>query len=281
MAAAPPESWTDQRVNQLKKLWTQGKSASEIADALGGVTRNAVIGKAHRLGLSGRPSPIKKAPAPVKKPAAPPTKPAAKPVQKAGAKPEAKAASDRTADKTPSKTVPAKPAGAAANPAGTAKGTTKPAAPAVAKAPAAPAAHKAPANAAKPNALPVKASPFNQPLTPEVMARPLMVHDGKVISILELSEKTCRWPIGDPKDPAFGYCGLTVHPNFPYCPGHVVMAFQSSRKDTRRVASPDVKVDAAGVPDIEIEDIEVAEDEEDIDADALDDDADEGDDLAV
>ena len=47
-------SWTDDRVDLLKKLWTEGLSASQIAGRLGGVTRNAVIGKVHRLGLSGR-----------------------------------------------------------------------------------------------------------------------------------------------------------------------------------------------------------------------------------
>ena len=52
--------WTDHRVDELKKLWNEGKTASQIADELGDVTRNAVIGKAHRLGLSSRPSPIKR-----------------------------------------------------------------------------------------------------------------------------------------------------------------------------------------------------------------------------
>ncbi len=47
-------SWTDERVELLKKLWAEGLSASQIAGRLGGVTRNAVIGKVHRLGLSGR-----------------------------------------------------------------------------------------------------------------------------------------------------------------------------------------------------------------------------------
>lgn len=243
MAAPVPESWTDQRVAQLKKLWQQGKSASEIAETLGGVTRNAVIGKAHRLGLSGRPSPIKTATI-VKKPSAP-----------------AKA--------------PAKAVAPAKKPATPVKAPAKAAAPVAKIAPKAPAAKPAPiaktaAKAAAPSAAPVKTPPFNQPLTPEVMARPLMVHDGKVISILELTEKTCRWPIGDPKDPAFGYCGLTVHPNFPYCPGHVVMAFQSSsRKDGKRIAN-DAKTD--DLPDdIEVDDIEVEADEE-LDDETLDDD---------
>ena len=52
-------SWTDERVEQLRELWSQGLSASQIAAQLGGVSRNAVIGKAHRLGLQGRPSPIR------------------------------------------------------------------------------------------------------------------------------------------------------------------------------------------------------------------------------
>ena len=55
-------SWTDERVNQLKQLWGEGKTAAEIAKMLGGVTRNAVIGKAHRLKLSGRVSPLQASP---------------------------------------------------------------------------------------------------------------------------------------------------------------------------------------------------------------------------
>ncbi len=63
--------WTDERVELLKKLWTDGLSASQIAAELGGITRNAVIGKVHRLGLSGRAkSPASAAPRP-RKPRAP------------------------------------------------------------------------------------------------------------------------------------------------------------------------------------------------------------------
>jgi GcrA cell cycle regulator len=63
--------WTDERVELLKKLWTDGLSASQIAAELGGITRNAVIGKVHRLGLSGRAkSPSSTAPRP-RKPRAP------------------------------------------------------------------------------------------------------------------------------------------------------------------------------------------------------------------
>src|ERR1700751_5457955 len=60
-------TWTDERVETLKKLWTDGLSASQIAAELGGITRNAVIGKVHRLGLSGRAkSPSSSAPRPRK-----------------------------------------------------------------------------------------------------------------------------------------------------------------------------------------------------------------------
>jgi len=73
--------WTDERVELLKKLWQDGLSASQIAKQLGGVTRNAVIGKVHRLGLSGRAAPSKpartvfKAPRPARPVSAAPSPP--------------------------------------------------------------------------------------------------------------------------------------------------------------------------------------------------------------
>ena len=83
-------SWTEERIDRLKAMWTKGATASQIAEELGGVSRNAVIGKAHRLGLESRPSPVKAgeekekkakaAPAPrAPKPAA--AKPAPSPVE--------------------------------------------------------------------------------------------------------------------------------------------------------------------------------------------------------
>ncbi|EPR14574.1 hypothetical protein M527_28930, partial [Sphingobium indicum IP26] len=68
-------SWTDERIDQLKAMWERGLTASQIADELGGVSRNAVIGKAHRLGLQSRPSPVKANEVP-KKAAPPARKPA-------------------------------------------------------------------------------------------------------------------------------------------------------------------------------------------------------------
>src|SRR3982750_1580626 len=78
-------SWTEERIDRLKKMWANGATASQIADELGGGSRNAVIGKAHRLGLEQRPSPVKpgeekevKKPAPAPAAAAPkPTPPKA------------------------------------------------------------------------------------------------------------------------------------------------------------------------------------------------------------
>src|SRR3546814_18662529 len=64
-------SWTDERIEQLRNMWEKGLTASQIADELGGVNRNAVIGTAHRIGLTSRPSPVKataKVATPVKAP---------------------------------------------------------------------------------------------------------------------------------------------------------------------------------------------------------------------
>src|SRR5690242_12328303 len=74
-------SWTEERIERLKKMWHDGSTASQIADELGGVSRNAVIGKAHRLGLEQRPSPVKPGEEVSKKPApaAAAETPAAKP----------------------------------------------------------------------------------------------------------------------------------------------------------------------------------------------------------
>src|SRR5215217_3205167 len=74
-------SWTEERIERLKAMWTEGATASQIADELGGVSRNAVIGKAHRLGLESRPSPVKpgdekERPAPSPAAAAPAARPA-------------------------------------------------------------------------------------------------------------------------------------------------------------------------------------------------------------
>ena len=68
-------AWTDERVETLKTMWLAGSSASQIAATLGDVTRNAVIGKVHRLGLSGRGKPTSTIASRPRKPRATPAKP--------------------------------------------------------------------------------------------------------------------------------------------------------------------------------------------------------------
>lgn len=122
-------SWTEERVTLLKELWGNGKSASEIAELLGGVSRNAVIGKAHRLQLSGRPSPIK-------------------------------AKGDGEED-APEKEATVEAEGA---------------------------------------------------------------------TILSLTEQMCRWPIGDPKQPGFRFCGKQTNGTLPYCTEHAQAAYQQPHR---------------------------------------------------
>ena len=191
-------SWTDERVELLKKMWAEGQSASQIAKELGGVTRNAVIGKVHRLGLSNRSG-------------------------GGGASSEA--------SKTEAKAKPAKT-----------KAEAKP----KAKPAAEPAA--APAAASRPAATPARKAliPAGQPLPPQPAAheiRPAALakvseieKKAKKLSLLELTERTCKWPVGDPATEDFWFCGLPVQSGKPYCDAHVGVAFQpmSSRRDRRR-----------------------------------------------
>ena len=191
-------SWTDERVELLKKMWGEGQSASQIAKELGGVTRNAVIGKVHRLGLSNRAGSGGNGAAPAK--------------EKAPAKP-AKARTE------------AKPAPAAAEPAK--------AEPAEDTAPPMSAARRA----IIPAGQPLPPQPSANEISPEALAKVNEVEkSARRISLMELTERTCKWPIGDPATADFWFCGLPVQPGKPYCEAHVGVAFQpmSSRRDRRR-----------------------------------------------
>lgn len=206
-------SWTDERIEQLKKMWESGLTASQIAEELGGVSRNAVIGKAHRLGLQSRPSPVKE-------------------------KEAATAAPKKAAPKPAAEAVPPRPAAPRA-------------APAPAPAPAEPKVAAAPAAAAATPAEPVMRSvgpggflrqgPGDQqsPIPPApprrlVPARPGVEVAGKT-SLLELNDKICKWPIGHPGEPDFHFCGQPVNAGFPYCVGHCGQAYQAQlpRRDRR------------------------------------------------
>ncbi|MBX7532332.1 GcrA family cell cycle regulator [Qipengyuania sp. 1XM1-15A] len=203
-------SWTDERIATLKKMWEGGSTASQIADELGGVSRNAVIGKAHRLGLKSRPSPVKAA---EKKKAAPKPKPAPKPA--------AKKAAPRPAPKP----APA-PAAVAA----------KPAPKADAAIPSQPLPNK---TADLPKIVSIGPGGFQRqgpgdqqaPIPPApprrlVPAKPSPEIADKT-SLLDLSDKVCRWPMGHPGEPDFHFCGEAVNPGFPYCVEHCGRAYQA------------------------------------------------------
>ena len=191
-------SWTDERVELLKKLWGEGQSASQITKELGGVTRNAVIGKVHRLGLSNR-------------------------------------ATGGTATKTEAK---AKPAASKADPK-PAKPSTTDAAPK--EAPASKPVAAAPVSPARrqiiPAGQPLPPQPSANEISPEALAKVSEVEKkAKKISLLELTERTCKWPVGDPATEDFWFCGLPSQSGKPYCEAHVGVAFQpmNSRRDRRR-----------------------------------------------
>ena len=187
-------SWTDDRVEVLKKMWGEGKSASQIAKELGGVTRNAVIGKVHRLGLSNRSG------------GASPAK--AAPKEKAPAKPKA----------------PEKPKVAATEP--EAKSNTLAPAKIIPR-------PKLVVTAGQP----LPPQPSANEISPEALATVREVEKkAKKLSVMELTERTCKWPVGDPATEDFWFCGLPVQQGKPYCEAHVGVAFQpmSARRDRRR-----------------------------------------------
>ena len=207
-------SWTDERIEKLTKMWEGGATASQIAEELGGVSRNAVIGKAHRLGLKARPSPVK----PNDKPEASPA-PAAKPAKPAADTPRAEAAAPRPA-----------PAPSAPRPA-----PATPAAPAAAAAPGATPAPAAPSQrivSVGPGGF-LRQGPGDQqaPIPPApprrlVPAKPSPEIADKT-SLLDLNDRICRWPMGHPGEPDFHFCGDKVNPGFPYCVDHCGRAYQA------------------------------------------------------
>ncbi|WP_371059743.1 GcrA family cell cycle regulator [Rhodosalinus sp. 5P4] len=208
-------SWTEERVELLKKMWSEGQSASQIAKELGGVTRNAVIGKVHRLGLSNRAgAATAAAAAAAPQPAAADAKPAKAPKADTP-KADAKA---RPAAQPEPKPVEAEPA-----------------------APPQPAEPAAPPQAARkaivPAGQPLPPQPSANEISPEALARVSEIEKkARKLTLMELTERTCKWPVGDPATENFWFCGLPVQPGKPYCEAHVSVAFQpmSSRRDRRR-----------------------------------------------
>ena len=162
--------WTSDRVEVLGRLWSEGQSASQIAAVLGGgVTRNAVIGKVHRLGLSGR--------------------------GKTGTAP----ATPRPAKPTRSPSHPMTMDGARAN--GSAEIVVE----------------------AKSEPAPVAAWRKSDVAIPET----------RLVTILELRDSMCKWPIGDPSRADFGFCGQRSSGGLPYCTAHCQLAYQPAAERRR------------------------------------------------
>ena len=204
-------SWTEERIDTLKKMWDSGMTATQIAEELGGVSRNAVIGKAHRLGLQSRPSPVKSnepkaeaaAPAPRPAPAATPAAPAPQPA----------------AEPAPRATAPA----------------AAPATPAEPREPNAPVLRSVgPGGFVRQN--PGEQTPPIAPAPPRrlVPAKPSDAIAGKT-GLLDLNDRICKWPLGHPGEPDFHFCGDKVNPGFPYCVAHCGHAYQAQlpRRDRR------------------------------------------------
>ncbi|MCI0467333.1 MAG: GcrA cell cycle regulator [Beijerinckiaceae bacterium] len=167
-------SWTNERIELLQKLWLEGWSASRIAAELShGVTRNAVIGKVYRLGLSGR----------------------------------AKAAAAA---------VPASPSRHRPDKSDRRPGNRQASSPPIA------------GNTA------LAMLPFAVEAPAPQRVREVVVPISEPVTILELRESMCRWPIGDPAQPEFRYCGAKKRPGLgPYCACHSSIAFQSPHERRR------------------------------------------------
>jgi len=211
-------SWTDERVATLTKMWKDGRSAAEIAKELGGVTRNAVIGKANRLGLSGRTT----------------TSTAKK--KKAEPKKTGKAATTKQKKAAPKKKQDKK----------------------------------------KP-----KASAAQQKIITEAIKQAAAEADqvlAEGIGLLDLTEKLCKWPIGDPQENDFHFCGQGSLPNLPYCEEHAALAYQTPRKQgatgktkgaLKIVGDKDDDDDEDLDDDIDVDDIDDIDDSDDDDDDTI------------
>lgn len=176
-------NWTDERVEKLKKLWAEGLSASQIAAQLGGVSRNAVIGKVHRLCLPGR----------------------------------AKAGGTAATARTPKRT------------------TTAPRAPNYAS-------RIATRTVTRQQGATMLKEEVEIDATEEVRYRPssnVVLPISRRLGLTELTERTCKWPVGDPLKDDFHFCGCESPDSSPYCTYHQRMAYQpvnERRRAANRVA---------------------------------------------
>jgi GcrA cell cycle regulator len=194
-------SWTDERVETLKAMWSEGKSASQIAKELGGVTRNAVIGKVHRLGLSNRGPGADRPEDAMLQGAEPLPEPEAEPIPSMTERVAAPEVMD------PPRPTPREPVVAQIRP--------------------------------KPVAVPgqpLPPQPAGAEMSPEALANlEEVAKKARRLTLMQLTERTCKWPVGDPATDDFWFCGLPTVPGKPYCETHVAVAFQpmSARRDRR------------------------------------------------
>lgn len=211
-------AWTDERIDQLKSLWSEGATASEIAEKLGGVSRNAVIGKAHRLGLDARPSPVK------------PGEEKQRP--EANAKSAAKAGkTDSAAKRTPAETSE-KPK---AQP-----GRQQDTIAAPQPQPQRPRQEGVQYRSVGPGGF-IRQGPGDQqaPIPPAPARRLIPAKPSEEVadktSILDLNDRICKWPMGHPGEPDFHFCGQPSNPGYPYCVAHCGVAYQAQlpRRDRR------------------------------------------------
>lgn len=154
--------WTDEAVEELKKMWDKGMTTGQIAKVLN-VTKNSIIGKVHRLCLTARPSPIKKS--------------SGKSVEKKASKPQ-KAEKVEKATKTSNKVV--------------------------------------------------KEAPIS-PIS-ENTKTPVSIVEETNIPLVKLDNHTCRWPMGDPKDEDFCFCGKRIRTGQTYCEEHAAVAYVKAGK---------------------------------------------------
>ncbi|MEI4232942.1 GcrA family cell cycle regulator [Roseovarius sp. D22-M7] len=202
-------AWNDERVDLLKRMWSEGQSASQIAKELGGVTRNAVIGKVHRLGLSNR------------------TGAGVIAAEVEVVQVETDAPDEAEADAPAEPTAPPGPDPVAEH-----------AAAEMDDAEAAPAqANITRVRTIVPAGQPLPPQPSANEIDPEALAKVSEIEKkAKKLSLMELTERTCKWPVGDPATSDFWFCGLPVQSGKPYCEAHVGVAFQpvSGRRDRKR-----------------------------------------------
>ena len=180
--------WTEERVELLKKLWLEGLSASQIAGVLGeGVTRNAVIGKVHRLKLTGRAKPASSAPRARTAPRAPSVRRIS------------------TGSQRPSSGIASMMKSRNMSSGGAIQGAT---------------------------ALKME-DEFQREVYVAPQVQELYIPEDQRLSLLQLNEHTCKWPIGDPLTPDFYFCGQHSEEAKPYCEFHSRRAYHQMEKKKR------------------------------------------------